>query len=119
MTTHLNPTTFTTPSDREIGMERVFDAPRERVFKAHTAPQSIPHWCRRGSTITVDKMDVRPGHVSTETVRFEEHAGKTKLTATFVFQSAEDRDGLLKSGMEAGAVETWDRLAELLLGGAA
>lgn len=161
MTTSPNPTTLTTPSDREIIMERVFDAPREHVFKAHTDPQAIPHWWgRRGSTTTVDKMDLRPGgvwryvqrdpdgneyafngvyravvpperlvytfefegmpgHVSTETVRFEEHAGQTKLTATSVFSTPEDRDGMLQSGMESGAVETWDRLAELLLGGAA
>jgi uncharacterized protein YndB with AHSA1/START domain len=55
-----------------------------------------------------------PGHVSTETVRFEERDGKTTLTNTVVFDSAEDRDGMLRSGMEQGAAETMDRLAELL-----
>jgi uncharacterized protein YndB with AHSA1/START domain len=54
------------------------------------------------------------GHVSLETVRFEEHEGKTKMTVTSVFQTVEDRDGMLKSGMEKGTVETWNRLAELL-----
>ena len=38
-------------------------------------------------------------------------AGRT-LTATSVFDSVEDRDGMLQSGMEEGAAETWDRLAE-------
>jgi len=40
--------------------------------------------------------------------------GKTKLTAHSFFDSVEDRDGMLQSGMEEGASETWDRLAELV-----
>lgn len=55
-----------------------------------------------------------PGHVLLETVTFEEHDGKTKLTDTSVFQTVEDRDGMLKLGMEEGAAETMDRLAEYL-----
>jgi len=55
-----------------------------------------------------------PGHVMLETVTLEEHDGKTKLTVTSLFQTVEDRDGMLKSGMEAGAAETMDRLAELV-----
>ena len=55
-----------------------------------------------------------PGHVLLETVKFEDQDGKTKVTVISVFQSVEDRDGMLQSGMEDGAVETWDRLAELL-----
>jgi len=35
-------TVLTTPSDREIVSERVFDAPRERVFAAFTIPSSFP-----------------------------------------------------------------------------
>jgi uncharacterized protein YndB with AHSA1/START domain len=49
-----------------------------------------------------------------ETVTFEEHDGKTKLTDTSVFDTVEDRDGMLESGMEEGAAETMDRLAEIL-----
>jgi uncharacterized protein YndB with AHSA1/START domain len=55
-----------------------------------------------------------PGHVSLETATFKEHDGKTTVTATAVFQTVEDRDGMLQSGMERGATETMDRLAELL-----
>ena len=55
-----------------------------------------------------------PGHVILETVTFEEHDGKTKLTDRSLFQSGEDRDGMLSSGMEQGAAETMDRLAVLL-----
>ncbi len=36
------------------------------------------------------------------------------MTVTSVFETVADRDGMLESGMEEGAVETWDRLAELL-----
>jgi len=55
-----------------------------------------------------------PGHISVETVTFEDHAGKTKLTNTVLFQSREDRDGMFESGMQAGAAESMERLAELL-----
>ncbi len=55
-------TTVTTPTDREIVSERVFDAPRDRVFAAYTDPALIPRWWgpRRMTTI-VDRMEVRPG----------------------------------------------------------
>lgn len=156
MTESKTTSTLTTPSDLEIVMTRVFDAPRELVFKAHTDPALIPRWWgQRNTTTIVDKMDVRPGglwryiqrdadgneyafngefreivpperlvytfefegmpgHVVVDTLTLEDVDGKTKLTATSLFASKEDRDGMLQSGMEAGAVETWDRLAELL-----
>jgi uncharacterized protein YndB with AHSA1/START domain len=54
--------TVTTPTDREIHTERVFDAPRDRVFAVYTDPKLIPEWWGpRGTTATVDEMDVRPG----------------------------------------------------------
>ena len=54
--------TVTTPTDREIHIERVFDAPRDRVFAAMTDPQLIPEWWGpRGTTTIVDEMDVRTG----------------------------------------------------------
>ena len=55
-----------------------------------------------------------PGHVSLQTTIFDEHDGRTEATQTSVFQSIEDRDGMLNSGMEKGATESHDRLAELL-----
>jgi len=57
-----------------------------------------------------------PGHVSVETAAFEERDGRTYLTATAKFASIEDRDGMLNSGMESGAAESYDRLEELLAG---
>jgi uncharacterized protein YndB with AHSA1/START domain len=55
-----------------------------------------------------------PGHVSVQTVSFEEHDGVTTITSTAVFDSMEDRDGMLQSGMEEGAAESMDRLEEYL-----
>ena len=55
-----------------------------------------------------------PGNVSVETATFEERDGKTILTASAVYDSAEARDAMLQTGMEDGAAETWDRLAEYL-----
>ena len=54
------------------------------------------------------------GHVSVDTLTLEEHDGKTTLTATSVFDTVEDRDGMLQSGMESGAAESMDRLDEYL-----
>ena len=36
--------TVTTPSDREIVMTRVFDAPRHLVFEAWTKPEHLLQW---------------------------------------------------------------------------
>jgi uncharacterized protein YndB with AHSA1/START domain len=55
-----------------------------------------------------------PGHVGPETMTFEERDGTTTLTTTSVFGSVEERDGVLESGMTAGAVETYERLDEYL-----
>jgi len=55
---------LTTLSDREIVFTRIFNAPRELVFKVYTDPKLIPQWWGpRNLTTTVDKMDVRPGGV--------------------------------------------------------
>jgi uncharacterized protein YndB with AHSA1/START domain len=55
------------------------------------------------------------GHISTEMQLFEALPdGKTRITNVVTFLTLEDLDGMLQSGMEGGAVETWDRLEELL-----
>jgi uncharacterized protein YndB with AHSA1/START domain len=49
-------------ADREIVLSRVFDAPRDLVFRAWTEPQHVPHWWGpKGFTTTTHHMDVRPG----------------------------------------------------------
>ncbi|HEV7489813.1 MAG TPA: SRPBCC family protein [Rhodanobacteraceae bacterium] len=48
------------------------------------------------------------------TATLDEREGKTILTTLVLSPSREVRDGVLRSGMEHGAAETYDRLAELL-----
>jgi uncharacterized protein YndB with AHSA1/START domain len=55
-----------------------------------------------------------PGHVSVETLTLEENGGKTTVTARSVYDTVEDRDGMLQSGAEVGASESYDRLDEYL-----
>ena len=55
-----------------------------------------------------------PGHISLETVEFEDEHGITKVVTHSVYQSVEDRDGMIKSGMEEGMSESIDRLEELI-----
>lgn len=55
-----------------------------------------------------------PGHVSLETATFEERGGKTLVRLNSIFQSVEDRDGMVQSGMEQGVNEGMERLDELL-----
>jgi uncharacterized protein YndB with AHSA1/START domain len=145
--------TVTTPTDREIHAERVFDAPRDRVFALFTDPTLIPEWW--GPTTVVDQMDVRPGgtwrfvshdadgsekafkgtyrevtpperivqtfelegpwgnpHV--ETFTFEDLGERTKLTITLVFDTTEERDGVLQYGGESGMNESYARADALL-----
>ncbi len=141
---------------QEVTIVRVFDAPRNLVFKAYTDPYLIPNWWgpKRFTTI-IDKLDAQsggkwrfvhrdaggnmyafhgvyhevrpperivgtfefegmPGHASLDTVTFEEADGGTKVTEKTVFQSVEDRDGMIREGMEEGIYESMDRLAGLL-----
>jgi uncharacterized protein YndB with AHSA1/START domain len=150
--------TLTILSEREVVMTRIFDAPRELVFKAHTDPNLIPQWWGlRNNTTIVEKMDVRPGgtwrfiqrdaegnefafngeyrevvpperlvntfefegmpgRIILDTSIFEELPdGKTKLTAISLFETMEDRDWMIRTGMEVGSNESWNRLDELLI----
>lgn len=143
--------------DLAFTMTRVFDAPRDLVWKVTTDPALIPRWWGpRGFTTVVDAMDFKvggrwryiqtdaegnehafngvykeilpperlvytfeyepmAGHISTDTITLQEQPdGKTLLTARTTFDTLEDLEGMLQSGMEGGAVETWDRLGELL-----
>jgi uncharacterized protein YndB with AHSA1/START domain len=147
---------ITTPSDREIRLERVFDAPRELVFTTFTDPELIPEWWGpRGRRAVVDHMDVRPGgtwrfllensdgfetafrgtyrevtpperivqtfewegmpgHVAVETATFEDLGERTRVVTTSLFHTTGERDGMLSSGMESGANDSYARLDELL-----
>jgi uncharacterized protein YndB with AHSA1/START domain len=137
----MHETTVTTPSDLEIRVERVFDAPREHVFSVWTNPELIPGWWGDGTV--VEEMDVRPGgtwrfrtsfgvvegefrevsaperlvqtfmnHV--QTLEFEELGGQTKLTQTMTFATTEERDTSMQYGVEEGAKGGFLRIDEVL-----
>jgi uncharacterized protein YndB with AHSA1/START domain len=145
----------TTPTDKEIVMTRVFDAPRHLVWDAFTQPELLKKWFGpRGWSLSVCDVDLRVGggfrfvmrgpdghemgmrgvyrelsrpgrsvHVETfddypgesiVTAVFTEQNGKTILTATVEYPSREVRDIVISTGMEHGAAESYDKLAELL-----
>jgi uncharacterized protein YndB with AHSA1/START domain len=69
-TRHAPPLDVTTPSDREIRVERVFAAPLDRVWRAFTEADQLARWWGRGNRLTIERFEVeRGGHW-----RFVEHA---------------------------------------------
>ena len=143
----------------DLTYERIFEAPREAVWRANTDPELIPQWWGpRGTTARVAEMDVRPGgkwrFVSAgpdrqdvefygeylevveperikwtfmfdvegvgpqggpETLTLEDLGnGRTQMRAVSHMGSEETIDAALGTGMTKGAIETWDRLDELL-----
>ncbi len=145
----------TTPTDREVVLTRVFDAPRRLVFDAFSKPELLKRWFGpRGWSLVICEVDLKVGgsfrfvlrgpdgsdmgmrgvyreiappersaHVesfddypgeSLVTSVLVEQGGKTTLTATVLYPSQEIRDAVIKSGMEHGAAESYDKLAELL-----
>ena len=51
----------TMPSEREIVIERVFDAPRTLVFEAWTKAEHVAHWWDpSGTPLAVCEIDLRP-----------------------------------------------------------
>jgi uncharacterized protein YndB with AHSA1/START domain len=68
-----------------------------------------------GGIVQTFEFEGTPGHVSLQTVTFsEERGGTTLLRVNAVFQSVEDRDAMLESGMEEGVNQGYERLDELL-----
>ena len=65
-------TQFTTPSDREIRTERVFDAARDKVWRAYTEPDLLRQWWGRGNQLVIERFEFeRGGHW-----RFVEHSAE-------------------------------------------
>jgi len=65
--------TVTKPTDREIRIERIFDASRDRVWRAFTDPEQLAQWWGRGNKLDIVRLEMkRGGHW-----RFEEHADGT------------------------------------------
>ena len=62
-------------------------------------------------TVHTEAFDDYPGDSVVTTVLTEQD-GKTTLTGTVLYESKEVRDAVVASGMEHGAAETYDRLAD-------
>jgi uncharacterized protein YndB with AHSA1/START domain len=156
ITKHSAATTLATPSDREIVITRVFNAPRRLVFEAYTNPAHLPHWMLgpQGWTMPVCEIDLRVGGawrfvwrhsdgtemamrgvyqeiapperlVSREswggdwpetlnTLLLSEQDGKTTITQRVLYPSREARDAALKTGMQEGMDQSFERLGEYL-----
>ena len=131
-------TLLTTPSEREIRVERIFNASRDRVWRAYTDPKLVAQWWGRGNKLVVERMEVErgghwryvelvntfewdgmPGYVIIVTTEFQDLGdNRTKIIATSLFYATEERDGMLQSGMEGGMNESYAALDRLLTGGA-
>lgn len=145
----------------QLLVERVFDAPRELVWKAWTEPEHmLKWWGPRSWPATVSNMDVRPGGIwhycmtgpegeeawgkgiyrevtpperlvyvdgfsdaegtmdearqMLVTIDFADVGGKTKITNSAQFATAEDMEAVLAMGVVEGVTETWDRFEEHL-----
>ena len=55
-----------------------------------------------------------PGHICVETLELTEEEGRTTVTSVTRFDTREERDGMLSSGMVAGARESYEALAAYL-----
>jgi uncharacterized protein YndB with AHSA1/START domain len=68
----------------------------------------------RDGLVQTFEFEGAPGHVSMDTVAFEEHDGRTTIRTNSVFQSVQARDAMYESGMADGMSEGYGRLDELL-----
>jgi uncharacterized protein YndB with AHSA1/START domain len=148
-------------------MERLLDAPRDRVWQAWADPEVLAKWWGpRGWETEIKTFEFKPGGVwhygmkcvderqgeffgqvswgkatfvevnepdnfvykdefadeegnvnpempvMTITMDFIEEDGKTRLRSTGVFDTEEGYNKVIAMGVEQGAAETWDRLAE-------
>lgn len=76
------------------------------VYKEITPPESV---------VQTFEWDGLPGHVIVETAYFEEvDENTTRIRNISRFESNEDRDGMIQSGMESGLNESYERFEELL-----
>jgi uncharacterized protein YndB with AHSA1/START domain len=147
--------TLTTPSEREVRIERIFDAPRERVWRAFTDPKWVAQWWGRGNRVVIERLELErgghwrfvehasdgvhgfegrfrevtpperivqtfewdgmPGYVAINTATFEDLGdGRTRVVSTSLFHTRDEREGMLKSGMEKGLNQSYAALDQLL-----
>jgi uncharacterized protein YndB with AHSA1/START domain len=75
------------------------------VFHGDPSPQAI---------VQTFEFEGAPGHVALQTVTFTERGAGTLARTVSAFQSVQDRDAMVASGMERGVRDSGDRLDELL-----
>jgi len=150
--------TVSYPSDREMHIERTFDAERARVWRAMTDAEQLAKWWGRGNPLTVERLEVErgghwrfvehsdhgvhgfegrygdvaapervtmtfewdgmPAHPARQSMRLEDLGdGRTKLVVDSIFFTAEERDGMVSSGMEEGMNQSYQALDRLLADG--
>ena len=146
---------MTTPGDRTILVERIFNATRERVWKAYTDPKLLAQWWGRGNKVDIERYefekgghyrfvehsdhgahgfegryreitpmerismtfewDGMPGHVIVQTIVLDDLGDdRTRMVSLALFHTTEERDGMMKSGMEGGANESYAALDRVL-----
>ncbi|MDE3126597.1 MAG: SRPBCC family protein [Gemmatimonadota bacterium] len=147
--------TVTILGEREVRIERIFNAPRERVWRAMTEPALIAQWWGRGNRLDVETYELRrgghwrfvehsdhgmhgfegrfrevvaperivqtfewdgmPGHPCVTTMTLEDLGdGRTRMVGVSLFYLTEERDGMLASGMETGANQSYEALDGVL-----
>jgi len=86
------------PGGRTMGMRGVYReiVPPERIQYT----ESFDEWAEQGSALI--------------TTTLAERDGRTTLTCVSLAPSREVRDAVIRTGMEHGAAETYDRLADTL-----
>jgi uncharacterized protein YndB with AHSA1/START domain len=78
-------------------------------YKAIDAPRSVTQ------TFVFEGIPDADSHALTETMTLTEvEGGKTKIEVVSQYNNIEELEGMVASGMESGAVESYDRLAELV-----
>jgi uncharacterized protein YndB with AHSA1/START domain len=86
-------TKVTTPADREIRIERIFDAPRDRVWRAFTDPELLAQWWGRGNKLVIEKFELeRGGHW-----RFVEHGPEGKHGFEGRFREVTPKDRVVQT----------------------
>ena len=75
------------------------------VFHGDPSPDAI---------VQTFEFEGAPGHVCLQTATLADRDGRTLLRTVSSFQSVEDRDAMVSSGMERGVRDSDERLAGLL-----
>ncbi len=83
------------------GIETAFNG----VYKEVARPEKL---------VNTFEFEPMAGHITTEHVTLTEKGKKTFFVNRIECMSAEDRDGIVQSGMEWGSRQTMDKLEELL-----